>query len=155
MRGTVMHAPPEAKSSGDSPAGYPAVRRSHWRLVLCLGAALQACSSTTADALSSADAARWLQKACGVALSAPPVLKEGKWLKAATQPGWANSVDGTVLLREDDVPKVLESLRREAGLNLRGASRTHYSYQSPDGRPQERECELDTVARQLYFRYTE
>ena len=69
--------------------------------------------------------------------------------------GRATSVDGRVVLPEAEVPKVLDTLRREAGLNLRGASDTRYSYQSPDGRPQERECELDTSTRQLYFHYAE
>ena len=67
--------------------------------------------------------------------------------------GRAVWVDGIVLLPDADVPKVLDTLRRDAKLNLRGASATRYSFQSPDGRPQERECELDTSTRQLYFHY--
>lgn len=119
------------------------------------GMALAACSSSAPDSLKSADAARWLQKACGVSLNAPPVLKESRLKHSSPPQGWATSVDGIVVLLEADVPKVLDTLRREAGLNLRGASDTRYSYQSPDGRPQERECELDTSTRQLYFHYAE
>jgi len=65
------------------------------------------------------------------------------------------SVDGIVVLLEADVPKVLDVLRGDAGLNLRGASTSRYSFESPDGRAQERECELDTGTRQLYFHYAE
>ena len=119
------------------------------------GTTLAACSSGAPDPLSSTDAARWLRKACGVSLSAPPVLKESRLMHSSASQGWATRVDGTVVLLEADVPTVLDTLRREAGLNLRGASNTRYSYQSPDGRPQERECELDTSTRQLYFHYAE
>jgi hypothetical protein len=116
---------------------------------------LGACSAGAPDPLSTADAAGWLQRACGVSLSAPPVLKDGKLMHSSGSPGSPIRVDGIVMLLEADVPKVLDTLRNEAGLNLRGASDTRYSYQSPDGRPQERECELDTSTRQLYFHYAE
>jgi len=129
--------------------------RAIWPIAFVCGTTLGACSSGAPDRLSATDAARWLQKACGVSLSAPPVLKEGKLVHSSAGQGRATSVEGIVVLLEADLPKVLDTLRRETGLNLRGASDTRYSYQSPDERPQERECELDTSTRQLYFHYAE
>lgn len=128
--------------------------RATWVMAFVAGT-LAACSTSAPDPLSSTDTAGWLQKACGVSLSAAPVLKDGKLMHWSASPGSPVRVDGIVMLLEADVPKVLDKLRNEAGLNLRGASDTRYSFQSPDGRPQERECELDTSARQLYFHYAE
>jgi hypothetical protein len=127
--------------------------RAIWPIAFVVGTALGACSSTAPHPLSPTDAAGWLQKACGVSLSAPPLLKEGRLMHSSASQGRVTWVDGIVVLLEADVPKVLNTLRRDAGLNLRGASDTRYSFQSPDGRPQERECELDTSTRQLYFHY--
>lgn len=129
--------------------------RAVWFFVVVVGTTLGACSSTAPDPLKSTDAAGWLQKACGVASSTPPVLKEGRLKYAPAPQGRAMSVDGIVVLLEADVPKVLDVLRGDAGLNLRGASTSRYSFESPDGRAQERECELDTGTRQLYFHYAE
>lgn len=99
--------------------------------------------------------ARWLQKACGVVTAAPLVIKESRVTHAPAGQKWTSWALGTVVLSQDDVPKALATLRSEKGLNLRGASATRYSFQSPDGRPQERECELDTGTRELYFSYVE
>lgn len=122
---------------------------------LFVGVTLGACSPATPDPLSATDAARWLKKACGVELSAPLQLQRSRLVKASAAQGWTTWVDGTVTLPEAEVPKVLDTLQHDTGLNLRGASNTHYSFQAPDGRPQERECELDTTTRQLYFLYSE
>jgi hypothetical protein len=136
------------------PVSQGTLVRATWVMAL-VGGTLGACSASAPDPLGSTDIAGWLHKACGVSLSAPPILKDGKLMHSSTSPGSPIRVDGIVILLEADVPKVLDALRNEAGLNLRGSSDTRYSYQSPDGRPQERECELDTNTRQLYFHYAE
>jgi hypothetical protein len=88
-------------------------------------------------------------------LRAPAVQKQSGQTHSSPQQGRATWVEGTVVLAEDDVATALATLRKDNGLNLRGASATRYSFQSPDGRAQVRECELDTGTRELYFLYAE
>ena len=126
-----------------------------WIPAFVVGLSLCACSSPVTESPTIADTAKWLQKACGVVLSTPAMQKEGRPSHSSPPRGWTAWVEGTIVLTPGDVSTVLEILRREKGLNLRGASATRYSFQSPDGRPQERECELDTGTRELYFRYAE
>ena len=124
-------------------------------LALACSATLAGCSAPASDRLSAADAVRWIRQACGLSLNAAPLLKEGRWRSSSGTQGWATWVDGIIVLPAAEVPDALHALREDRGLNLRGASDTRYSFQSPDGGAQERECELDTGTRQLYFRYVE
>ena len=123
--------------------------------VLFVGISFGACSSPSPEPISVTDTATWLQKACGVVLRTPAVQKESGQTHSSPQQGRTTWVEGTVVLAEDDVATALATLRKDNGLNLRGASATRYSFQSPDGKPQVRECELDTGTRELYFLYAE
>lgn len=120
-----------------------------------VGIAFCACSSPGTEPLGVADTAQWLQKACGVIPSTPVVQKESGQTRSSPQQGRKIWVEGTIVLAQVDVSAALAVLRKDKGLNLRGASATRYSFQSPDGRAQVRECELDTGTRELYFLYAE
>jgi hypothetical protein len=122
---------------------------------LYFGISLCACSSPGTGPVGVADTAQWLQKACGVVPSAPVIQKAGGQTHSSPQQGRTTWVEGTVVLTQDDASMALATLRKDKGLNLRGASATRYSFQSPDGRTQVRECELDTGTRELYFLYAE
>ena len=124
-------------------------------LVPFAGILFCACSSPSPEPIGVADTAAWLQKACGVALSSPAVQKNSGQTRSSPQQGRTTWVEGTVVLAEADVSTALAILRKDNGLNLRGASATRYSFQSPDGRARVRECELDTGTRELYFLYAE
>ena len=124
-------------------------------LVPFIGILFCACSSPSPEPIGVADTATWLQKACGVVLSSPAVQKDSGQTHSSPQQGRTTWVEGTVILAEADVSTALAILRKDNALNLRGASATRYSFQSPDGRAQVRECELDTGTRELYFLYAE
>jgi hypothetical protein len=126
-----------------------------WLAALLSGISLCACSSRGTEAPKIGATSMWLRKACGVVLSAPPTRKAGAPARSLPPQGWTTWVEGTIVLAQSEVSTVLDALRKDKGLNLRGASATRYSFQSPDGRAVERECELDTGTRVLYFRYAE
>jgi hypothetical protein len=107
--------------------------------------ALVACGSKD-DVMSPPDAARWLQKACGITFAQDPAVLSG----TASGP-----VSATVSIPAAEMEAVLAALRNDASLHSRGQSETRFSYESYPGDGPERACELDTTMRVLYFRYAE
>lgn len=121
-------------------------------LLAVLACGASACGVPAGNHVKPAETQDWLFRTCGVRLAQPPTLVAND---AGARRRATENASGSVAVPEAELPAVLESLRLNPQLHLRGQSETRYSYESTgDGRPQ-RSCELDRALRVLYFSYRE
>jgi hypothetical protein len=126
-----------------------------WSAALAALLPLAGCNAISDDKLTVADAQHWLQEACGVQLAKPLQLASGNWLKASGSQGWHTRVTGYVHIGADEVAAIVQQLRTNLGLHQRGATATHYSFESLARDHAERACEIDAPTGQFYFQYVD
>jgi hypothetical protein len=131
------------------------VPRIPFALACALALALSACNAVSDDKLSLDDARHWLQETCGVQLARPLQLVGGNWLKASGSQGWHVRVTANLHIESDEVEGAVRQLRDNKGLNQRGATATHYSFESPTSDHAERACEIDAPTGRFYFQYVD
>jgi hypothetical protein len=127
------------------------------RAVSCACAAgiavlLVGCGASDGNNVRVAEAGDWLFKACGVRMAQAPVLVPNT---AGSRRRAPESASGSVAVPVADLPAVLEALRLNRSLHLRGQSESRYSYESASDVRPEQSCELDVAQHVLYFRYLE
>jgi hypothetical protein len=117
--------------------------------------ALGGCNAITEDKLKPADAEHWLHESCGVQLARPMQLESGSWMKASGSQGWHTRVTGNLHIGADEVDELVRQLRANTGLHQRGASATHFSFESLYRDHAERSCEIDGPTGRFYFQYVD
>jgi hypothetical protein len=128
------------------------VPRPGWIHALLPVIMLGACSAPDGNNVRSAEAGDWLYKACGVRLLQAPVLVAND---AGARRRAPESASGSVAVPEADMLAVLDALRLNRTLHLRGQSETRFTYESADDVLPEKSCEIDKSQHVLYFRYRE
>jgi hypothetical protein len=114
---------------------------------------LTGCGPRDGSDLPQADAAHWMDAACGIRFAAAPKVIRSTVVASRAPSGAPASVVLTVVLPDGEADAAVAALARNRTLHRRGQSETRYSYESfPDVRP-EKECELDRSQHVLYLRY--
>jgi hypothetical protein len=121
----------------------------------CAVVVLAACNSISEEKLKLADAEHWLHEACGVQLAKPMQLESGTWTKAPGNRDWHTRVTGNLHIGTDEVDELVRQMRANSGLHQRGATATHFSFESLYRDHAERSCEIDGPTGRFYFQYVD
>lgn len=129
-------------------------------LLACLlagafAAGLCGCNAISDDPLTPADAQRWLQQTCGVRLAEALQLERGNWMKASGSQDWHTRVTANLHIGADEVEGIVRQLRANTSLHQRGATATHFSFESLARDHAERACEIDAPTGRFYFQYVD
>jgi hypothetical protein len=122
---------------------------------LTVAAALGGCNPISDVRLGSAEAAHWLQQTCGVQLVQPLQLVDGTLMTASGSQGWHTRVTVNLRIAAEEVPAIVRQLRLNAGMHQRGATDTHFSFESLARDHAERACEIDAPTGKFYFQYVD
>ena len=123
---------------------------------LAVAALLGGCNTVTDTKLTPADAAHWLQEACGVTLARPMHLVDGTWTKSSSgAQGWHTRVVANLHIEADEVDGLVKQMRANKGLQQRGATETHFGFESLYRDHAERACEIDAPTGRFWFQYVD
>jgi hypothetical protein len=121
--------------------------------VICVFAALLVACSPAVDDLTSARAAHWLERTCGVRLSGEPAMFKGTESFSTAPHGVANFVHGTVQVPAAEWESVVSALSRADGIRKVKSPPEKQEYESFEGASDHRSCVLDHKARTLFFEF--
>ncbi|MCC7462437.1 MAG: hypothetical protein IT480_08250 [Gammaproteobacteria bacterium] len=115
------------------------------------GLAVVGCGRSDGSGLAPAEAARWMEAACGIRFAELPHVVRSAMVRSRSPSGAAARVTVTVVLPDGETASAIAALARNRSLHRRGQSDTRYSYESFPGARHESACELDTAQRVLYL----
>ena len=114
---------------------------------------MAACNSAVTDKLTQADAARWLQRTCGLVFNVPPLVISGSASFTSAPHGVANFVSGTIAIHLDEVTSITAALKRNVALTQASVGNATLHFESAATTIEHRTCDLDPAKGTLFFEY--